>query len=232
MSFTMYKKSYKDVVDDCNDFVYGSSVILSGNAGSVRLMKHKTTTSILYDFDSHTNYSIAVNTYDNLMYSKNPHFGWLKYNFHVLEDLPPQKKQAARDNVGKEVMLNVGGRRKTCTKVEIISAEKATDQNLNIPLSYQQDEVSVENSCVWLATYLVIRSVDAPLAKVLLKQYHDKPRNLNGCICLTDTILILEHYLIISSGLMNDISLYTGSSNHQNTRTLLSHHTFHRKKSD
>ena len=37
----------------------------------------------------------------------------------------------------KEAMLNVGGRRKTHTKVEIISAEKATDQDLNIPLFYQ-----------------------------------------------------------------------------------------------
>ena len=46
---------------------------------------------------------------------------------------------------------------------------------MTIPLSYQQDENSVENSCVWLATCLVIRSVDEPLAEVLLKQYHDNP---------------------------------------------------------
>ena len=60
-------------------------------------------------------------------------------------------------------------------KVKIISAAKETDHDVNIPLSYQQDENSVENSCVWLATCLVIRSVDEPLVEVILKQYHDDP---------------------------------------------------------
>ena len=50
----------------------------------------------------------------------------------------------------------MGGRRKFTFKVEIISVAKGTDHNLTIPLLYQQDENSVENSCVWLATCLVI----------------------------------------------------------------------------
>ena len=135
-------------MDECNPFVYGLSKTLSGNAGSVSLMKYKPTTSILYELDSHTKYSTTVNAADNLMYLKNPHFGWLGCHWMVLEDLPPQKKQAARDNVGKELTLTVGVSRNTSTKVKIISAEKATDQNLNITLSYQQDEGSVNNSCV------------------------------------------------------------------------------------
>ena len=56
-----------------------------------------------------------------------------------------------------------------------MSAEKVTDQDLNIPLACHQDEISVENSCVWLATCMVIRSADEPLAEVLLKKYHDNP---------------------------------------------------------
>ena len=90
-----------------------------------------------------------------------------------MEDLPSQKKQLVRYNVGKEVMLNVGGRKNL--KVEIISAAKGTNHDLTIPLSYQQDENSVENSCVWLATCLLIRSVNEALAEVILNQYHDNP---------------------------------------------------------
>ena len=159
-------------MDECDDLVHGSSIEFTGNATSVRLMKNNPSTSLLYELDSHTKYSIAVNIEDNLMYLNNPHFGWLKCNFQVLEDLPSQKKQSARDNVGKEVMLIVGGRKKTF-KVEIISATKETDHVLTITLSYQQDENSVENSCVWLATCLVIKSVDETFAEVILKQYHD-----------------------------------------------------------
>ena len=54
----MYKKSYKVVVDECNDFIYGSnsvlydvtdlSATLSGNATSVRLMKNKPTAIFIY----------------------------------------------------------------------------------------------------------------------------------------------------------------------------------------
>ena len=112
MNSTRYKNSYKDVVDECDDLIHGSSITFNGNATSVRFTKENPSTSLLYELDSHTKYSIAVKIEDNLMYSKNPDFGWLKCNFQTLEDLL-SKKQAARDNMGKEVMLNVGGRRKT-----------------------------------------------------------------------------------------------------------------------
>ena len=66
MNFTRYKNSYKDVVDECNDLVHGSSITFTGNATSVRLMKDNPTTSLLYELDSHTKYSIVVNMEDNL----------------------------------------------------------------------------------------------------------------------------------------------------------------------
>ena len=131
------------------------SATFSGNASSVKLIKHKPTTNSIYKLDSHTKYYIAVSTDDNFMYSNSP-LGWLKCNFQALEDLLPQNKQRGSNHVGKEIMLSVGGRRKTSTKVEIISVERATDQDFDILLLYQQDEVFVENSCVWLATCLVI----------------------------------------------------------------------------
>ena len=125
MNFIRYKNSYKDVVDECNNLVHGSSVIFTGDATSVRHMKDNLSTSLLYELDSHTKYYIVVNIEYNLMYSKNPHFGWLTCNFQALEDLPSQKKQAARESLVKEVMFNVVGRIKIPFKVEIISALKS-----------------------------------------------------------------------------------------------------------
>ena len=65
--FTLDNNSYKDIVEKYYDLVYGSGTIFSGNAGSARFMKHNPTTSILYNLDSHTNYSIASNPDNNLM---------------------------------------------------------------------------------------------------------------------------------------------------------------------
>ena len=96
----MYKISCRYVVDEYDDFVYGLSATLSGNVISVRLIKHKPTTSIIYEIDSHTKYSIAVIA-DTLMYLNNHHLGWLRCHWMGLEDLPPQKKQVDRKNVGK-----------------------------------------------------------------------------------------------------------------------------------
>ena len=87
-------------------------------------MKDIPGTSLLYELDSHTKYSIAINIKDSSMYSKNPHFSWLKCSFQVLEDLPSQKKQVTRDNVEKEIMLNVGGRRKHILKLKLSVQQK------------------------------------------------------------------------------------------------------------
>ena len=126
------------------------SATLFGNAGSVSIIKHKPTTSILYELDSHNKYSIAVNIEGNFMFSKNPYFDWSRCTFQALEDLPSQKKQAARDNMRKEVMLNMGGRRKASFKVEIISVAKGTDHDFTILLLYQQDETMFGQLLVWL----------------------------------------------------------------------------------
>ena len=83
MTFTRYKNSYKDSVDEFNDIVHGPIITFTENATSVKLMKDNPTTKFLYELDSYTKYSFAVNIKDNFMYSKK-HFGWMKYNFQAL----------------------------------------------------------------------------------------------------------------------------------------------------
>lgn len=61
------------------------------NTVSVRLMNKKLTTSTLYELDSFTKYSIAVNPLDNFIYAKNPHFGWLRCHWTGTEHLPKEK---------------------------------------------------------------------------------------------------------------------------------------------
>lgn len=54
-------------------------------------MNHKLTTSVLYELDKFTNYSITLNPVNNSMYVKNPHFGWLRCHWTEIEDLPSKR---------------------------------------------------------------------------------------------------------------------------------------------
>lgn len=87
------------------------------------------------------------------------------------------------------MILNSSGcRNATCTVIkdtimtgttveESNIVPERNDEDLTIPTLYQQESVSVENSCVWLATCLVVRSVDDSLSNVLIQQYHaDRPQ--------------------------------------------------------
>lgn len=69
-------------------------------------------------------------------------------------------------------MFNVFGCCKTSTIDQGIIETKCNNEDLFIFLTYQQDNVHVENYCVWLATCRIVRSVDESLANVLLKLHH------------------------------------------------------------
>ena len=45
-----------------------------------------------------------------------------------------------------------------------------------IPREYQQEHTKVENSCVWLAACLVVRSENTDLASILLTTYKSDPK--------------------------------------------------------
>ena len=84
------------------------------------------------------------------------------------------KVQFARDFIGKEVVLNSGG---SCNKTLETNDEVSDDTILSepIPMEYQQEHGSFQNSCVWLAACLVVRSVDVDLATILLAKYEENP---------------------------------------------------------
>ena len=120
--------------------------------------------SVLYEIDSNVKFSLTADK-DNILYAKNPHYGWQRCTAAQTKNLPPGKVKDAIDFVGNEVVLNSGGRR------------EITMQNEEIPSEYRQQHETCENSCVCLAACLVIRSVDVHLASVLLALYHqDQPK--------------------------------------------------------
>lgn len=130
--------------------------------------------NFIYELDSYTKYSIGVKKVDNMMYAKNPKCGWLRYFMADNKGLPPTPtKLISAKNVGKEVILNVGG---------YCDANSTTNQDNVLPMTnegdlriqriYQQDKLSVDNSCVRLATCLIVRSVDENLENIIIQQYH------------------------------------------------------------
>ena len=49
------------------------------------------------------------------------------------------------------------------------------DVSLCVPDNYRQHTSVEENSCVWLAACLLIRSVDRQVAEIMIKKYGDDP---------------------------------------------------------
>ena len=91
-------------------------------------------------------------------------------NVAQTQGLPPRKVKYACQYIGKEVLIDGGGNRnKTTPEVNIID-DKNTMLEV-IPREYQQGHELVQNSCVWLAACLVVRSENSKLASILLPKY-------------------------------------------------------------
>ena len=144
------------------------------------------------------------------MYAKNPHYCWQLCTAAQTSNLPPGKVQYARDFVGKEVVLTIGGcRKKTVENNEEVNGE--INGKEEIPIEYQQEHEAFQNSRVWLAACLVVRSVDVNLATGLLAKYrHELTKFLNGCVFSTRNLRIVTHYTNIFNGRLNATLLFAG----------------------
>ena len=160
-------------MDECDALIFPGAETMKTNAVSIRNYVGKLNDSALYEIDSNMKYSLTCDK-DKVLYAKHPHYGWQVCTVAQTQCLPPLKVLYAREFVGKEVLLNLGGNREAQIDQDVpcndntILAEK-------IPSEYQQENASVKNSCVWLATCLVVRSVDSNLASILLRQFKENP---------------------------------------------------------
>ena len=78
----------------------------------------------------------------------------------------------ARDNPGKEILLNSAGNRDN-VKNDVSNLDYV--ESISVPDHYRQDKSVVYNSCVWLAACLMIRSVDINVAEIMTQKYGDDP---------------------------------------------------------
>ena len=85
--------------------------------------------------------------------------------------------------------------------------------SMSIPSEYQQEEGTVQNSCVWLSACLAIRSVDLHLSTKLLKQYQDDPFFLSGCTSSIKGHPIIKYCSIICDG-HKSVMLMSGDLRH------------------
>ena len=79
-----------------------------------------------------------------------------------------------RQNLNSKVILSGSGSR--CASEEIVCQ--------SIPMNFYQEKViktsKVENACIWLSAYLVVRSFYSHLADHLPHKYKSTPTSMNG----------------------------------------------------
>ena len=164
-----FKKLKFQEVLECTDLIYPGAVVQHSYAASFRLRRKIDNGAVLYELDSFTKYSIAVNPTDDHLYAKNPQFGWQRCLMATARQLPPSKVVEAKRNKGKEILLTICGNCKST--VDHVNVD--SDVSMLIPEKYRQDSYTVQNSCVWLGACLVIRYIDNVLADKLLRLYQE-----------------------------------------------------------
>ena len=98
-------------VDEVDDLIFENSVTMSTHDNSVRNAKDYYNSCNVYECDNLTKYKIAINQTDNYLYAFNPHYGWQRVHYTMLIQYPNIKLKLARDNPGKEIILNSAGNR-------------------------------------------------------------------------------------------------------------------------
>ena len=139
---------------------------------------------------------------EKVLYAKNPHYGWQLCTEAQTSNFPNDRVQFARDFIGKEVVLNSGGsRNKTLATSDAIRDDTMISET--IPIEYSQENGTCENSCVWLAACLVVRSVDVDLASILIEKYNANQKNSSGCVSLAKELRIVTRYTNFFNGQRN-----------------------------
>ena len=173
--FSLNKKSYGGIVDQCDSLIYRGSEHMVTDAVCIRGTMTPSNNSVLYEIDSNVKFSLTCDK-EGILFAKNPHYGWQYCSVAQTKFLPPSKVRYAREFIGKEIVLNSGGSREKQMNInyEVSSEINGVEE---IPIEYQQEHNTVKNSCVWLAACLVIRSYDEDLATILLENYRkDQPK--------------------------------------------------------
>ena len=151
------------MVDEVDDLIFDRHcVTMSTHDNSVRNAQDYSTRCNVYSCDNLTKYKISMNRTDDELYAFNAHYGWQKVNHSMHAQYPPKKLKLARENPGKEIILNSTGCRdrvinQTRMEQETTLTKKRTperlvvdevDVSLCVPHNYRQDTSDMENSCV------------------------------------------------------------------------------------
>ena len=136
-----------------------------------------------------------MNKSDEEIYAFNAHYGWQIVNHSMYIQYPTKKLKLARDNPGKEIILSSAGCRKKQTPDKLVVDE--VDVNLCVPDNYRQHTSVEENSCVWLAACLLIRSVDIQVAEIMNKKYRENPALFEWLPCFIQKDAPLQNSLYL-----------------------------------
>ena len=80
-------------------------------------------------------------------------------------DLPSQRINLAKNNIGCEIVLNASGSRDATAAATYL--KKVWSEN--IPRKFQQKTYKKQSSCIWLSAFLLIHSVDPDIGNNIVK---------------------------------------------------------------
>ena len=86
------------------------SITLSRVANQARLNN-----CTVFEQDNFTKYSIFKNPNDECLYTKNSHFGWMKYGDNLAKGFAQRRIKMAEENIEMEIILNNIGHRSYST---------------------------------------------------------------------------------------------------------------------
>ena len=84
----------------------------------------------------------------------------------MLKNIPTKQKKIAETSEDKKIIWTATG-----SRIESIDIESSEGLYKAIPHAYKKSSYHASNGCVWLSTYLLIRSQDNELADYLLSKY-------------------------------------------------------------
>lgn len=184
----------KIFVDDVDDLIFTGSTTMFTHSASIRVNNNYETKCAVYECDNLTKYKIAMNTKDSVLYVFSSQYGWQICDQHCLRQLPLTKVSLARKHPGKEIIINKEIGHRDCQFNEISIFDSMETES--VPERYCQHQLVVENSCVWLAACLVLRSVDNDVAEIMLQYYVDDPPKFEWLFFIGKRLITPNHYMI------------------------------------
>ena len=121
--------------------------------------------SVVYEINPDVISKIQVDKESNTLLGKSPHYTLFPLTQEMIKEIPDVKIDEARKNPGIEISLDAGGTRNM--NEPMIHQNYSSTGMEPIAEQYRQHTYKYDNHCVWLATAMLINTIDPTSAQCL-----------------------------------------------------------------